>query len=54
MQQDKAEPRIHRAEDVRQGEIILKRPWQRILFVMGLVGGAIWVALMAVFFGVTP
>ena len=35
------------AQDVRQGEIVLKRPWQRAVFILGLAGAA----LLAVFSG---
>ena len=37
---------VYSAQDVRQGEIILKRPWQRAVFIAGLVGAV----LMALFF----
>ncbi|MGY5800157.1 hypothetical protein ACXHMN_02375 [Rhizobium sp. LEGMi12c] len=33
---DKREPRTFSGEDVRQGEIILKRRWQRLVFIGGL------------------
>lgn len=43
--------RTHASRDVRQGEIILRQRWQRLVFVAGLVGfallailGGIWVA----------
>jgi hypothetical protein len=29
------------AQDARQGQIILQRPWQRVLFIIGLAGGAL-------------
>ena len=31
-------PADYDAEKARQGEIILKRPWQRIVFLAGLFG----------------
>lgn len=38
MTPDDPEPTPHySAEDVRQGEIILRRRWQRIVFIAGLV-----------------
>ena len=37
---------VYSAEDVRQGEIILKRPWQRAVFILGLAGAV----LLALFF----
>jgi hypothetical protein len=40
----------YRAQDVRQGQIILKRPWQRWLFALGLFGGIVWVVLLGWFF----
>jgi hypothetical protein len=27
---------VYQAENVRQGEIILRKPWQRVLFIAGL------------------
>jgi hypothetical protein len=47
-------PKTFLARDVRQGEIILKRPWQRWLFGIGLAGGIIWAVLLAVFFETSP
>ncbi|MDK4741059.1 hypothetical protein N2601_22615 (plasmid) [Rhizobium sp. CB3060] len=35
--QKRAEPLTFAAQDVRQGEIILKRRWQRLVFIGGLV-----------------
>ncbi len=35
-------------EEARQGEIILRKPWQRAVFIAGLAGGAI-LALIAIF-----
>ncbi len=37
------------AQDVRQGEIILKKPWQRWLFGVGLFSGIVWVLLLGWF-----
>ena len=37
---------VYSAQDVRQGEIILKRPWQRAVFILGLAGAV----LLALFF----
>lgn len=48
------EPKTHRAQDVRQGAIILKKPWQRWLFGIGLAGGVIWAVLLALFFDSGP
>jgi hypothetical protein len=36
------------ADKARQGEIILRRPWQRIVFLSGL-GGAILLLLIGLF-----
>jgi hypothetical protein len=47
-------PQTYRAQDVRQAEIILKRPWQRWLFGIGLAGGLIWAVVMVVFFQTNP
>jgi hypothetical protein len=40
--------RTYSAQDVRQGEIILKRPWQRAVFILGLAG-AVALALFSAF-----
>jgi hypothetical protein len=32
-----AEPATYSAEKARQGEIILRKPWQRMVFVAGLI-----------------
>ncbi|HVV27345.1 MAG TPA: hypothetical protein VG501_12130 [Rhizomicrobium sp.] len=37
------------AEKARQGEIILRRPWQRIVFLAGLAGSLL-LAAIALFF----
>jgi hypothetical protein len=42
--------KTYRAEDVRQGQIILKKPWQRWLFGIGVFGAIAWIALVALFF----
>ena len=33
-------PKTLSAEEARQGEIILRKPWQRVVFVSGLIGCA--------------
>jgi hypothetical protein len=38
------------AEKARQGEIILKRPWQRAVFIAGLAGGVLLLLAVALFF----
>lgn len=40
------EPPAYPAEKARQGEIVLRRPWQRILFIAGLVGLAVLAMLL--------
>lgn len=40
--------KTYEANDVRQGEIILRKPWQRVLFIAGLVGGVVIAALAAI------
>jgi|Hof3ISUMetaT_4_FD_contig_21_1197449_length_222_multi_3_in_0_out_0_1 hypothetical protein len=30
-------PKIYRAENVRQGDIVLRKPWQRVVFLIGLI-----------------
>jgi hypothetical protein len=37
------------AEKVRGGVIILRQPWQRIVFMTGLFGGVVILALWLVF-----
>jgi hypothetical protein len=36
----------YRADEVRQGEIELRRPWQRLVFVSGLVGIVLLVLIL--------
>ena len=36
------------ADDVRQGEVILRRPWQRGVFFLGLAGAVLFAAFLAV------
>ncbi len=38
-------------QDVRQGEIVLKRPWQRWVFALGLFGGIVWALILSWLFG---
>jgi hypothetical protein len=45
--------RVFRGEDVRQGEIILKRPWQRGIFIAGLVGVVV-IALLLLGWAMSP
>jgi hypothetical protein len=35
---EKQNARIYPGEEVRQGEIILRKPWMRVVFIAGLVG----------------
>jgi small basic protein len=42
---------VYAARDVRQGDIVLRKPWERRVFIAGLVG-AVVVALALVFVGV--
>jgi hypothetical protein len=37
---------VYSAQDVRQGEIILKRPWQRAVFILGLAGAVLLAVLL--------
>ncbi len=46
----RTKPKEYRAQDVRQGEIILRRPWQRWVLAIGLAGGGILAVLLS-FFG---
>jgi hypothetical protein len=36
-----SDPKMYPADKARQGEIVLRRPWQRIVFVAGLVGAVV-------------
>ncbi|AHB49095.1 peptide ABC transporter permease [Hyphomicrobium nitrativorans NL23] len=47
----KKRPDPYPAGKARQGEIVLRRPWQRAVFVAGLAGGVI-AALVAWVFGI--
>lgn len=38
---DPETPKTLNADEARQGEIILRKPWQRVVFVSGLVGCAL-------------
>jgi small basic protein len=42
---------VYSARDVRQGDIVLRKPWQRGVFIAGLVG-AVVLALVLVLVGV--
>lgn len=42
-----AQPRTYPAEKARQGEIILKQPWQRAVFIAGLAGFFVLALLLA-------
>jgi hypothetical protein len=44
--QKRAEPPTFAAEDVRQGEIILKHRWQRLVFIGGLVAVVLVILLL--------
>lgn len=49
---EKKRPDTYPAEKARQGEIILRKPWQRALFIVGLAGFAI-VALVTQIFAIS-
>ena len=36
-------------EDVRQGEVVLRKPWMQIVFIGGIVGIGVLAVLFAVF-----
>jgi len=42
---------VYSARDVRQGDIVLRKPWERGVFIAGLVG-AVVLALVLVLVGV--
>jgi hypothetical protein len=37
---------VYSAQDVRQGEIILKRRWQGVVFILGLAGAVVLAAVL--------
>lgn len=37
------------AQKARQGEIILRKPWQRVMFIAGLVGIVVLAVLVRIF-----
>ena len=41
-------PRTYTGRQVRQGEIVLRKPWQRALFVAGLSAGFVALLVIAV------
>jgi len=45
-------PRSYPAEKARQGEIILKSRWSRIVFFSGLFGGFVLLAVVAIILGI--
>ena len=47
---DQKIPKAYPADKARQGEIILRRPWQRVVFIGGLAG-ALLLALILGFAG---
>ncbi|MBN8912600.1 MAG: hypothetical protein J0H65_11210 [Rhizobiales bacterium] len=47
---DRNDKRGYDAQDVRQGEIVLKKPWQRWIFGVGLFGAIVWAVLLGWFF----
>lgn len=46
---DQDEQIVVSAQKARQGEIILRRPWQRAVFIAGLIGIVALAALMRIF-----
>ena len=46
MPTDNHRPPEYSAEQARGGEIILRRRWQRIIFIAGLVGCAVLVVVL--------
>lgn len=43
--------KTYSAQEVRQGDIILKKPWQRAVFIAGLVGAILFALAMSVVTG---
>lgn len=46
---DQDEQIVVSAQKARQGEIILRKPWQRAVFIAGLIGIVALAALMRIF-----
>jgi hypothetical protein len=44
-----SKPREISAQDARQGEIVLRRPWQRFVFMAGLGGSVLLLFVLSVF-----
>lgn len=49
MERDRKDNPVFTGEQVRQGRIILRKPWQRWLFGIGLFGGIVLTILLTVF-----
>jgi len=45
-------PQAYPAEKARQGEIILKSKWSRVVFLTGLFGGFVLLAVLAIVLGI--
>lgn len=50
-QEDDIHGPVYTTDEVRQGEIILKKRWQRIVFIGGLAAVVILIAVVSVVFG---
>ena len=50
MKENKAQGRVYDAEDVRQGEIILRTRTRRLIFIAGLVGFVVLVLVLRLAF----
>lgn len=46
---DRNERIVISAQKARQGEIILRKPWQRAVFIAGLIGIVVLAVLMRIF-----
>jgi hypothetical protein len=46
---DRNEGIVISAEKARQGQIILRKPWQRAVFIAGLIGIVVLAVLMRIF-----
>jgi hypothetical protein len=44
-----AKPREISAQDARQGEIVLRRPWQRVVFLAGLGASVLLLLVLSLF-----
>jgi hypothetical protein len=50
-QSDRTDPKTYPAEKARQGKIVLRQRWQRIVFIVGLAGLLLLALLLRFYVG---